>query len=411
MLTIDEALALVLAAAAPRPVVAVELEAALDLVLAEDIASDIDSPPHDKSIVDGYAIRSEDLARGEAELAVVEEIMAGQVPSRHIGQGEAARIMTGAPLPNGADAVVMVERTETLAGGAAALGSVRIGQSPVLPRMNIVARGVSLRAGETVLRAGDRLRPGEIGLLAETGHARVRIVPRPTVAIVSTGNELVPVEHKPGPGQIRNSNGPMLVAAAVAAGATPRNLGTARDEPDVLRRVISAGLECDVLVLSGGVSAGVLDLVPGTLKELGVEQVFHKVQLKPGKPLWFGTLEASSGTKLVFGLPGNPVSSFVCFELFVRPAIARLAGRQFEKHSLLKARLAQAYQHRGDRPTFRPARWRDAGSGEGGEPSIELLPWQGSGDLRGLVAANALAYFPPGDRQIPAGEEIGVLRL
>lgn len=411
MLTVDEALSLVLSAAVPRPAVELGLDDTLGLVLAGDIPSDVDSPPHDKSIVDGYAVRSEDLARGPAQLAVVEEIMAGQVPARRLERGEAARIMTGAPLPSGADAVVMVERTEALGGGPHALGDVRIGQSQIAPGLNVMQRGASMHAGETVLRAGDVLRPGEIGLLAEAGHTRVRVIPRPSIAVVSTGNELVAVEQIPGPGQIRNSNGPMLLAAVRAAGGEPRNMGIARDEPEVLRRAISSGLEADVLVLSGGVSAGVLDLVPGVLKELGVRQVFHKVQLKPGKPLWFGTLAGPAGQRLVFGLPGNPVSSFVCFELFVRPAITRLSGREFNGHSFVKARLAKPHVQRGDRPTFHPARWQAAAGGDSGLPTIEPLPWQGSGDLRGLVAANALAYFPPGDRQFQTGEVIETLPL
>jgi molybdopterin molybdotransferase len=410
MLTVGEALSLVLAASDPRPAVEFGLDDTLDLVLAEDIASDVDSPPHDKSIVDGYAVRSEDLARGPVQLAVVEEIMAGQVPARRIERGESARIMTGAPLPGGADTVIMVERAEAAGGGPHSLGAVRISQSNVMPGLNVMLRGASLRAGEIALRAGITLRPGEIGLLAEAGHTQARVIPRPSVAVLSTGNELVPAEQKPGPGQIRNSNGPMLSAAVRAAGGEPRSLGIVRDEPAALRRVIAAGLEGDILVLSGGVSAGVLDLVPGVLKELGVRQVFHKVQLKPGKPLWFGTLPASAGQKLVFGLPGNPVSSLVCFELFVRPAIARLAGRQFHGHSFLTAGLTKPHQQRGDRPTFHPARWRAAET-ESGLATIEPLSWQGSGDLRGLVAANALAYFPPGDRQFETGEIIKLLPL
>ncbi|MBI3467856.1 MAG: molybdopterin molybdotransferase MoeA [Planctomycetes bacterium] len=410
-MTVDEALSLVLAACNPRPPVEVELEEALDLVLAEDIASDVDSPPHDKSIVDGYAVRSEDLAGGPVQLTVVEEIMAGQVPARQVGPGEAARIMTGAPLPGGADAVVMVERTEALGGGHHTLGSVRINQPHVAAGANVMRRGGSMRVGETILQPETILRPGEIGLLAEAGRTRVRVHPRPSVAVVSTGNELVPAQHKPGPGEIRNSNGPMLLAAVRAAGGSPTSLGIARDDPEELRRMISSGLEANVLVLSGGVSAGVLDLVPGVLKELGVRQMFHKVQLKPGKPLWFGALARSTGEKLVFGLPGNPVSSFVCFELFVRPAIARLAGRPFHGHSFVEAALAKPHLQRGDRPTFHPARWRAPEGKENRLPTVEPLPWQGSGDLRGLVAANGLAYFPPGDRQFERGEVIRMLML
>jgi molybdopterin molybdotransferase len=224
---------------------------------------------------------------------------------------------------------------------------------------------------------------------------------------LSTGNELVRSVEKPGPGQIRNSNGPLLVAASKAAGAAPHDLGIAIDEPAELERAMSKGLEHDVLLISGGVSAGVLDLVPSVLAKLGVEQVFHKVELKPGKPLWFGVRVAGDRRTLVFGLPGNPVSSLVCFELFVRYAIGRLCGRTDAGLQEVQAELVMAFQQRSDRPTYHPAVLTD----RGGRFAVEPLRWQGSGDLRTLVAANALAYFPAGARQFAAGESVRVLRL
>jgi molybdopterin molybdotransferase len=243
------------------------------------------------------------------------------------------------------------------------------------------------------------------------------VIRQPRIAILSTGDELVPTDQVPGPGQIRNSNGPMLAAAARRAGAVPRELGVARDQPQALREKIADGLGDDIFVLSGGVSAGVHDLAPGVFADLHVEQVFHKVRLKPGKPLWFGVQRRDDGTQtLVFGLPGNPVSTLVCFELFVRPAINALLGRAADidrltstssVESRFRAKLTSAFSHRGERPTLHPAIWRS----DDGTPSVEPVCWFGSADLRGLTAANALIHFPAGDRDWPAGETVEILVL
>ncbi len=449
MITVSEALATVLGHAPPSVARAVALSEALGLCLAEDVASDIDSPPHDKALVDGYAVIAADvgsavrtnaatsssgtpptLVRTAAptciELEILEEVVAGSVPTLTVIPGTATRVMTGAPLPPGADAMVMVEETEPVDESR-----VRIRSAKVTPGQNILRRAVAMRRGDVVLRAGHELRPSDVGLLAEVGRDRVNVIPRPTVAILSTGNELVPAAETPGPGQIRNSNGPMLAALVQSAGATPRNLGIARDEPRELRRLIADGLRSDVLVLSGGVSAGVLDLVPGILTELGVRQVFHKVNLKPGKPLWFGVgANAECGMRnaelatadtgvphsefriphsptLVFGLPGNPVSTLVCFELFVRSALRRLAGHGDAEQPPMLARLTKDFTHKGNRPTYHPARL----DVDGGQAVVAPVAWQGSADLRAFAAANALIHFPEGDRHFPAGQEVAVLRL
>ena len=326
MLTIDEALARVLSHARQLAPERVRLGSALGHVLAEDVTSDVDSPPHDKSTVDGYAILAADLVAGRGEFSVIEQVVAGAVPSHAVTPGSAIQIMTGAPLPAGADAVVMIERTEMLPERP--LPCIRIDDTRCRSGQNIVRQGASLRCGEIVLERGHMVRSIEIGLLAEVGRGEVDVIRLPQVAVLATGNELVPLDQVPGPGQIRNSNEPLLAACVARAGGIPRPLGIAVDQPAELRRLIAAGLESDVLVVAGGVSAGVLDLVPGVLAELGVEQVFHKVNIKPGMPLWFGILPGQPAAKLVFGLPGNPVSSYVCFELFVRPALARMAGRE-----------------------------------------------------------------------------------
>ncbi len=407
MISVAEAFTLIARHAQPRPAVETPVAEALGLILAEDVASDVDSPPHDKSIVDGYAVVAADLAGGDARLAIVEEVGAGSVPSRQVTHGMTTRIMTGAPLPEGADAVVMIERSEVNASPHSPLGDARLRVDDLRPGQNILRRGASFRRGELVIRAGARLRAIEIGLLCEVGRVAVRAVPRPTVAILSTGNELVPPCDLPGPGQIRNSNGPMLAAAVALAGARPVELGAVRDDRDELRRSIRSGLAADVLVLSGGVSAGVLDLVPGILAELGVEQVFHKVRLKPGKPGWCGALTSGPAPTLGCGLPGNPVSSFVSFELFVRPALAQLAGRGFNGLATCHATLTQPFIHRGERPTYHPAVLRQSAAGA----TVEPLAWQGSADLRGLAAANALVQFPAGNRTFEAGEAAEVLLL
>jgi molybdopterin molybdotransferase len=429
MLSVAEAQSLVVAEARAKPAVRLTLGESLGLVLAEPVASDVDSPPHDKSTVDGYALRSSDLAAGIGELTVIEEVMAGCVPQESMAAGEAARVMTGAPIPHGADAMVMHEKTALVA--ASGQQRVRVLEAGVRPGQNILPRGASLGRGDVVLEPGCELRPIEIGVLAEVGRTTANVIPRPVVAVLATGNELVGAGQLPGPAQIRDSNGPLLLAAVQRARAMPIGLGIARDDPAELERLISAGLSADILIVSGGVSSGALDLVPAALAQLGVERVLHKVNLKPGMPLWFGVLRrpavqtsrdalaASDSNRsdstaselpastLVFGLPGNPVSGLVCFELFVRPAIARLAGRSDGMPRIRTARLAREFDHRGQRPTYHPARLDNTPDGL----RIEPLAWRGSGDLAALVAANALAVFPGGDRRHAAGEIVEAIRL
>jgi molybdopterin molybdotransferase len=413
MINVDEALALIGQHLPAGRVSEVPLEDSLGHVLAEEIASDIDSPPYDKAMVDGYAVVSDDLADGRAELEVLEEITAGKVPTCDVGPGRCSRVMTGAPIPRGCDAMIMIERSELIEDTSAASPTaesrqrVRLEDAPPSPGAHILNAGTIMRQGDVVLHEGDEIRPMEIGLLAEVGHGRVKVFDRPRVAILATGDELVSPEQRPQSGQIRNSNGPMLCAAVRRHGGQVLDLGVARDRRDALVERITAGLEADMLVLSGGVSAGVLDLVPGVLAEMGVKQVFHKVRLKPGKPLWFGVRSGGDHTSLVFGLPGNPVSSLVCFELFVRPVMAALSGHGFRQPPRIQAALAQSHQVRGDRPTFFPARVQTSGH----PPQVALAPWKGSSDLRGLAGINALAYFPAGERAYTPGEMLEVILL
>jgi molybdopterin molybdotransferase len=266
-----------------------------------------------------------------------------------------------------------------------------------------------MRQGEVVVAAGSVLRPQEFGVLATVGRSNVRVIRAPRVAVLVTGDELVEPDVRPGPGQIRNSNGPMLLAQVARAGGVPRYLGIARDTLDSLKSLIHEGLQSDVLLLSGGVSAGKLDLVPGVLLDAGVIAHFHKIEMKPGKPVFFGTRPRSwaAPQAYVFGLPGNPVSSFACFELFVRPGLRKLRGHADAGPHFVTALLTEDYPYRTDRPTYHPAQLTLTDGGW----RVKATPWFGSPDVRGLLRANALIVLPAGDHPNPAGQTFSVLPL
>jgi molybdopterin molybdotransferase len=372
-----------------------QLSELLGLRLAEDVVSRVDSPPFDKSQVDGYAIATNDTSETLRELELV---TAGGVPSQAVQPGTTIRVMTGAPTPEGADAVVKWEDCDVRPDG-----TIRNPAAGVKPGACILRRGTAFHTGQTVLTAGKLIGPLDIALLAEIGQAEAGVYPRPRVGVLPTGDELVAAHEAVGPGQIRNSNGPMLLAALAAENATPVDLGVGRDDPADLRAKIAVGLECDVLLISGGVSAGVLDLVPSVLKELGVTEVFHKVRVKPGKPLWFGVREDGKRRVLVFGLPGNPVSTLVSFRLFVLPALRALAGEAFAPPATESGILSKSFEHRGGRATYFPSR-RD-------EDRVEPLDWKGSADLATLTQANCLLAMPAGDYRLEAGAAVDVLAL
>lgn len=404
MLTVDQALNKLMTSVTAFEVTPMPLTQAMGLTLAEDVLSSIDLPPFDKALMDGYAVRSEDIASGTASLRVIEVVTAGKVPQQVVNAGEATQIMTGAPLPQGIDTVIKIEDTQRDGD------LVSITTKPQTVGTHFIRRGTSIRAGGRVLPAGLTLTAPRIGALAEVGQASVPIRRRPRVAVLATGDELVPFEQTPGPGQIRNSNELMLVAQLAKAGAEPVPLGIARDNLEDLRAKIDQGLQCDMLVLSGGVSAGTLDLVPSTLATAGVREVFHKVEMKPGKPIWFGATDApaqASGGRerprcYVFGLPGNPVSSLVCCELFVCTAIRRLMGAEPAIPQSETAQLEHAYSTRHDRPTYHPARISHTPRGL----TVTLVPWHGSSDLCGTVAANGMAYLPSEARQHQIGDRL-----
>jgi molybdopterin molybdotransferase len=393
MLTVQQAIARINDSLSPLDTTTVPLSESRGLTLAADVVSSLDSPPFDKALMDGFAVRSDDCS-GATTLNVVEEVTAGRVAEKTVQAGQAIQIMTGAPLPNGADAVVQIELTKLDGNKVTIEPSVPLGA-------NILTQGASIQNGAIVLRQGTTIRPQEIGLLAELGCHSILVRRRPRIAILATGDELVPINEEPGPGQIRNSNESMLAAQVENAGGIPVPLGVARDEVEHLALGISLGLQADMLILSGGVSAGKLDLVPSELSKAGVEKVFHKVQVKPGKPVWFGVAGADNKSIPVFGLPGNPVSSMVCFELFVRTAIRKLV--QARQHTTVHTLpLAKEAAPNVARPTYHPARLVDGDAGT----RVQLVDWVGSADLCCTVDATGMALIPMGQSPLPAGESV-----
>jgi molybdopterin molybdotransferase len=400
MITVDEAFALVGENLRPLPATELPLAEVLGLRLAEPIESDIDSPPFDKSMLDGFAVIASDTS---STRRIIEQVIAGGVPTQTVEPGTSTLVMTGAPIPTGADAVIKHEDTERLDES-----TVKLPAAPINAGAGVFRRSQSFHIGQEVLPANKQLRPVDIALLAEVGRAKVNVIARPRVAVLATGNELVEPGQPLAAGQIRNSNGPMLMAAVAENGATPISLGTARDDHAELRAAITRGLECDVLLVTGGVSAGVMDLVPSILDELGAEQVFHKVRMKPGKPLWFGVRDKDGRRTLVFGLPGNPVSTLVSFQLFVKPVLRALAGGEFSAAIPVRGQLTASIKHRGDRPTYYPCRLE---AGTQGPETVEPLAWRGSADLAALTRANGLLLLPAGDYELAVGTPVDALTL
>ena len=372
----------------------VELGEAFSRVLADAVVADRDYPPFDRATRDGFAVRSRDLAAGAATLEIIGEIKAGDIFTGTIGPGQCVQIMTGAAVPPGADAVVMIEHTRSSKSRVAI-------ERVVEPGQNIVPRGSEARAGQVVLTPGTRLGYAELALAAQVGQHRLTVYARPSVAILSTGDEVVGFDQQPGPFQIRNSNGISLATLATLAGAKPIQLGNAPDRHAELRARIEQGLEADILILSGGVSMGKYDLVEVVLRELGAEFFFEGVAIRPGRPAVFGCCRH----KFVFGLPGNPVSTMVTFELFVLPAIDLLSGAAPRPLPFFRARLAAPVRQTAALTHFLPARldWSN------GEPIVHELPWQGSGDIVALAKANGFLVVPQAKLELAAGEWVDVL--
>ena len=369
--------------------------ASVGAIAAEDVQADLDSPPFDKALMDGYAVRADD-ARARPNLCVVAEIRAGDSPAASIVSGESARIFTGAPIPGGADAVVKQEQVEVLPDG-----TIRLHVDVLATGRNILKRGGEMTAGQVVISRGTRLTPAYLGLAAGLGRTAIRTYPIPQVALICTGDEIVEANGPRADGQIRNTNGPMLAALTAQAGAEPNYLGIVGDDRDRLAEVITYGLKtASMLILSGGVSVGKYDHIPEVLATIGVTTHFHQVRMKPGKPLLFGT----KGAVPVFGLPGNPVSSFVCFQLFVKPALGRLTG-DLAGTQPYSAKLGAALRTNNDRPTYHPALLRLNAC----VLTVTPLPWLGSADLRAFSRAEALIVLPAGEFVGVAGDVVTVI--
>jgi molybdopterin molybdotransferase len=378
---------------APRATVSLTVWDALGYVLAQEVKTDREYPPFDRSTRDGYAVRAADATTG-AQLRCASEIKAGDTVTAPLAAGTCVQIMTGAAVPAGADAVVMIEHTQRDAG------MVRF-ERAAQPGQNIVPRGSEAKADQTILTPGMRLGYAELALAAQVGARELRCASKPRVAILSTGDEVVSIDDSAGPFQIRNSNSVSLAAQVRLAGGEPVLLGNAADAIEDLRAKIDRGLKEDVLVLSGGVSMGKYDLVETVLRLLGTEFYFDAVAIRPGKPAVFGRC----GNTFVFGLPGNPVSTMVTFELFVVPALDLLSGAEARALPLLEARLGKALKEKPGMTHFLPARieWR------GAAPEVNALPWQGSGDIATMAQANCFLVVPPDREQIAVGESVAVL--
>jgi molybdopterin molybdotransferase len=396
--------------AAPSADEPIALLHAASRVLAEAITADRDIPPFPRSTRDGYAVRTADLAKLPAKLKVIGEIKAGplQLPS-NLNQGEAFSIMTGAPAPPGADAVVMVEYTSQQGD------SVEITRG-IAPGENIVPQGAEAKRGSLLLDKGTRLNEADIALAAAVGKSRLQVFARPRVAVLTTGDEIVEVDAEPRPTQIRNSNTYSLAAQIQQAGGEPVLLPIAPDEPRRLRQLIEEGLQSDLLIMTGGVSMGRYDLVEQVLTGLQAEFFFTGAKIQPGRPVVFGRVSlcgsgrlapsgASAPPKYFFGLPGNPVSTMVTFELFARPMLEALAGMSPRPLTFLHARLKSEIRVKTGLTRFLPAIL----SGKYEASQAELVPWQGSGDIAARSRANCYIVVPPDREHILAGEWVAIM--
>ena len=380
-------------------------------MLAAPVLADRDIPPFPRSTRDGFAVRAADVSQLPATLDVIGEIKAGEKPEAiptNIGPGQAVSIMTGAPVPAAADAVVMVEYT------ARDGNRVEITRS-VAPGENVVPRGAEARQGSLLLDRGDRLHEAGIALAASVGKSSLDVFRRPRVAVLTTGDEIVAVDASPGPTQIRNSNSYSLGAQIQRAGGEPVLLPVAPDEPQGLRRLIDEGLQSDLLLMTGGVSMGRYDLVEQVLSEMRAEFFFTGAKIQPGRPVVFGKCGAGTlardgasaprASTYFFGLPGNPVSTMVTFELFARPMLEALAGQSPRKLMFLHARLKAEIRVKTGLKRFLPATL----SGEFENSHVELVAWQGSGDIAATARANCYIVIPPERERIPAGEWVAVM--
>ena len=401
MISVAEAIQIVRQQTKPLPAERVMIETAFGRVLAEDILADSDLPPFDRAQMDGYAVRADDVKETPARLRIVGESAAGKGWHHQLEEGQAVRIMTGAPVPAGADSVQQVELTTELKDGTIVelLETVETGKS-------IVKRGAEIKAGEVVLRAGTTINAAMMAVLAAFGYAEVPVFRRPHVAVLATGSELVAVDQKPGQDQIRDSNNYSITSYAELAGAIVTRLPPTGDETALLKKQIAeAAGRCDVIVTSGGVSMGVYDVTKAALKELDAEIFFERVALRPGKPTVFARLP--NGT-LVFGLPGNPVSVSVTFNLFARTALLAMQGTTEPALKRETAVLARSVKGTVDRESYLPAQLT---TNDDAELVAFPLKWGGSSDFVSFALTTALVIVPANAKAIEAGSLVTVVRL
>ena len=401
MISVAEAIQIVKDETRALPPERTELARALGRFLAEDIIADCDLPPFDRSQMDGYAVRAEDLKTIPARLGIAGESAAGKGWHHELKAGEAVRIMTGAPVPVGSDSVQQVELTREINDG----GFVEILES-VQRGKSIAPRGSEIKKGETVLRAGERINSAMMAALASFGYAEVKVGTRPRVAVLATGSELVPVTAQPERDQIRDSNNYSIAAYAQLAGAIVERLPVASDDPQLLKSEIAEATESfDVVVTSGGVSMGIYDFTKTALQELGAQLFFERVALRPGKPTVFARL--ANGTS-VFGLPGNPVSVSVTFNLFARTALLAMQGASQPELQKEKAVLARSVKGTVERESYLPAKLQ---TNDAGYLVAEPLKWGGSSDFIAFARATALVIVPKGIATLAEGSKVSVVRL
>ena len=397
---VDEARKIILEKIKVQGTEKVSISEALGRILSEDIIARRNNPPMDNSAMDGYALKAKDIELATSEnpikLEIIEDLAAGYSPKMTIQSGQAVRIMTGAPIPEGADAVIMQEDTERNENSVQVKDKAEI-------RENIRDAGEDVREGETVIKKGAKLLPAHIGMMAVVGRSSVLVGRRPSVAILSTGDEIKDLDDSLSGPCIFNSNGYMLAAQVKSAGGIPSYLGIARDNEEDLMEKFNWALQCDMVVSSGGVSVGDYDLVKASLKKMGQEMLFWKVAMKPGKPLAFGRIDNVP----IFGLPGNPVSSFVSFEQFVRPSIRKMMGASQLSPLLVQAKLTHTVHKKAGRQHFLSAyvKW------ENGTCTVSPTQEQGSGILKSTVNANGLLIFPLELTEMTKGTEVTVQLL
>jgi len=402
MLPFDEALRIVLDSAHKLGSERVDIAQAANRILAEDVESDMDMPPRARSVFDGYACRREDLAN---ELKIIETIRAGLPPKKTIGPNQCAKIMTGSSVPSGADCVFMVEFTENPTADTVRFTGEKTDD-------NIRPQGRDIKAGQVVLRGGIRIRPQDIAVLATVGHTEVLVARKPTVGIIATGDELVEPQAKPSPWRLRNSNSPQLAAQLESVGTAVTDYGIAKDTTDEIDRTFKkAAAENDMVLLSGGVSMGDFDLVPGILKQNNIELLFEKIALKPGKPTVFGVVSRASRPRIAgkmpatpvycFGLPGNPVSTFVVFELLVKPFLYKLMGHDYAPPNVRMPLDETIRRKDTQRRGWTPVIITDAGT-------LRKVEYHDSGHINALCGADGLVCMDVGVAEIPKGTIVQV---